>query len=128
MAAKCTVKVTFNFERNLADLEDFLLEDEAFLAFDTLLDNLVRTVIPNLEQFPAMGRPFLNRPLRSVEVIEGVARLTKRLSTPARHSDLREYVLSPYLMLYAQIDDTVYLLSIRHQRQLSFDLPKHWPV
>ena len=40
---------------------------------------------------------------------------------------MREYVLKDYLLLYALIDGaTVYLLSIRHHRQLSFDFEGHW--
>lgn len=33
-----------------------------------------------------------------------------------------------YLLLYARIKGTVYLLSIRHQRQLSFDFLNLWPI
>jgi hypothetical protein len=39
---------------------------------------------------------------------------------------LREYILDHYLVLYAQIDANLYLLAIRHQRQLSFDFQSHW--
>lgn len=35
-------------------------------------------------------------------------------------------VMTHYLLLYARIKDTVYLLSIRHQRQLSFDFEALW--
>ena len=42
---------------------------------------------------------------------------------------LREYLHGDYLMLYTVIDETetVYLLSIRHHRQLSFDFAGLWP-
>ena len=39
---------------------------------------------------------------------------------------LREYISGDYLMLYAVRGDDLYLLSIKHQRQLSFDLKEHW--
>ena len=39
---------------------------------------------------------------------------------------LREDVLKDYLLLYAQIGGTIYLLAIRHQRQLSIDFEGHW--
>jgi len=39
---------------------------------------------------------------------------------------MREYVLADYLLLYAQIDGNIYLLAIRHQRQLSFHFASHW--
>ena len=78
-----TVKLTANFERNLADIEAFLIEAEAPQAFDALLDEVARTTIPNLERFPGMGRLFLERPVRSVEVANGIARLTQQLGAPA---------------------------------------------
>ncbi len=128
MTARHTVKLTAHFERNLEEIEAFLLEAQAPQAFDVLLDELTDTVIPNLERFPSMGRLFRERPARSVEVANGIARLTKQLDAFAEGSELREYVTTHYLLLYAQIKSTVYLLSIRHQRQLSFDLASHWPA
>lgn len=126
MKAKHTVKLTGNFERNLEALEAFLVEAEAPQAFDALLDELTDTLIPNLENFPGMGRLFLERPARSVEVANGIARLTKQLGSLANDGELREYVMTHYLLLYARINGTVYLLSIRHQRQLSFDFETLW--
>lgn len=128
MTAKHTVKLTGNFERNLEELEAFLVEAEAPHAFDALLDELIDTVIPNLESFPGMGRLFLERPARSIEVANGIARLTKQLGSLAKDGELREYVMTRYLLLYARIKGSVYLLSIRHQRQLSFDFQALWPT
>jgi plasmid stabilization system protein ParE len=126
VTARHIVKLTANFERNLEELEAFLIEVEAPHAFDALLDELTDTVIPNLERFPDMGRLLLERPARSVEVANGIDRLTKQLGSLAQDGELREYVMTHYLMLYARIKGTVYLLSIRHQRQLSFDFDAHW--
>ena len=128
MTAKHTVKLTGNFERNLEELEAFLVEAEAPHAFDALLDELIDTVIPNLERFPGMGRSFLELPTRSVEASNGIVRLTGQLNAIAEASELREYVMTHYLLLYAQIKGTTHLLSIRHHRQLSFDLAGHWPM
>ncbi len=126
MAARHTVKLTANFERNLEEIEAFLIEAEAAHAFDALLDELRGIVIPNLERFPNMGRLFLERPARSVEVGNGIARLTRQLGSLAKDGELREYVMAHYLLLYARIKGAVYLLSIRHQRQLSFDFEALW--
>ena len=126
MTAKHTVKLTGNFERNLEGLEAFLVEADAPHAFDSLLDELTDTVIPNLENFPGMGRMFLQRPVHSVEVANGIARLTKQLGALAKDGELREYVMTHHLLLYARIKGVVYLLSIRHQRQLSFDFEALW--
>ena len=122
MSARHKVKLTASFERNLEEIERFLLEAESSHLFDVLLEQLADTVIPNLERFPAMGRSLLERPAGSVEVINAVARLENQLDAITRDGELREYVMPHYLLLYALIDGVVYLLSIRHERQLSFDL------
>jgi plasmid stabilization system protein ParE len=129
MAKKPLVRFTVNFERNLAEIERFLIEAEAPQAFDGLLDDLLETVIPNLEQFPEMGRPLLRRQLRSVEAATAVSALQKQLAalTPETGA-IREYLLEHYLLLYAEIDETIYLLAIRHHRQLSFDFRGHWEM
>ena len=54
MTNRVTVKLTANFERNLADIEQFLTEAEAPQAFDGLIDELLGTVLPNLERFPEL--------------------------------------------------------------------------
>lgn len=127
MTKKTAVKFTANFERNLEGIELFLAEVEAPRAFDGLLDELLATVIPNLERFPEMGRPFVARQPRSVETTNALATLCAKLSALTPDTDaLREYVLKDYLLLYAVIGGAIYLLAIRHQRQLSFDFEGHW--
>jgi plasmid stabilization system protein ParE len=128
MARKHLVKFTANFERNLEAAEAFVLEANAPQAFDALLDELSDTVIPNLERFPGLGRLFLERPIRSVEASNRLDHLKGRLTSIAKDAEIREYVMSHYLLLYARMDSTIYLLSIRHQRQLSFDLASLWPA
>lgn len=128
LVAKKSVKFTANFESNLEGIERFLTEQEVPQAFDGLLDELLETVIPNLEQFPEMGRSFLVRQARSVETTNALAKLRAKLSGLNQEMDtLREYVLKDYLLLYELIDGaTIYLLAIRHQRQISFDFEGHW--
>ena len=125
-AGQHTVKLTGIFERNLDEIERFLEENTASSAFDLLLDELADTVIPNLEGFPKMGRPFLDRPTLSLEAKNRVEKLRAQLDGLGSSSDVREYVLNHYLVLYAVIETTVYLLSIRHHRQLSFDFQELW--
>jgi len=127
MAKKPVIKFTANFERNLEEFERFLTETEAPRAYDALLDELLETVIPNLERFPGMGRPFMLRQPRSVETTNALATLRAKLLAQTKDPEaLREYVLKDYLVLYAQISGATYLLAIRHQRQLSFDFEGHW--
>ena len=127
MEQRLVVKFTANFGRNLEEVERFLTDAEAPQAYDGLLDELLETVIPNLERFPGMGRPFMLRQPRSVETTNALATLRAQLLALTTDPEaLREYVLKDYLLLYAQIGGAIYLLAIRHQRQLSFDFEGHW--
>jgi len=128
MSHRPTLKLTANFERNLADIEQFLLDAEAPEAFDGLLDELLATVLPNLERFPRLGRPFFNRAAGSAESAHAMAALQAKLTALAGGAtpNLREYVMAHYLVLYVQAGDTLFLLSIKHHRQLSFDFEGHW--
>jgi plasmid stabilization system protein ParE len=124
--SKITVKLTANFERNLEDIEQFLNDAEAAPAYDELLDELLATVIPNLERFPAMGRSFMDRLVRSVETSNGVDVLQGKLVKIDRNAEIREYVLQHYLVLYAVTGKEIFLLAIRHHKQLSFDFKALW--
>ena len=70
------------------------------------------------------GGARMHHPPQSAEALAQLAAL------PAGAvSALREYLHGDYLMLYTALDAdvTVYLLSIRHHRQLSFDFARLWP-
>jgi plasmid stabilization system protein ParE len=126
-AVRRSVRLTANFERNLADIERFLDEADASRAYDALLDELLATVIPNLERFPDIGRPFLANAARSVETTNALEVLRAKLSGLAPDPEaLREYIFDHFLVLYAQVDANLYLLAIRHHRQVSFDFQSHW--
>lgn len=124
MKKNITVKLTANFERNLEAIELFLCGVDAPQVYNRLLDELTDSVIPNLENFPAIGRPFLARSVRSVEVANALRRLQSQLSD----GDLREYLFKDYLLLYAQFGDVIQLLSIKHHRQLSFEFHSLWAI
>ena len=126
MTTRQIVKLTANFERNLEEAEAFLKAADAPQAFDALLNELLDTVIPNLERFPGMGRLFFERPTRSVEASNAISALKRKLKAIAKDGEIREYVMSHYLVLYVRFDNTIYLLSIRHHRQLSFDFQSLW--
>ena len=120
------VKLTANFERNLEEIEQFLIDAEAAPAYDGLLDELLETVIPNLERFPAMGPSFMARPLLSVETSNGIDGLQAKLGKIDGNAEIREYVLQNYLLLYAFTGKEIFLLAIRHNKQLSFDFKALW--
>lgn len=118
------VELTASFLERLESIEAFLAEADAAFAFDALVEELRTTVIPNLRRFPRIGRRYLEHPPQSAEALTQLA----ALPAGAPHA-LRVYLHGDYLMLYAasEADATVYLLSIRHHRQLSFDFAKLWP-
>ncbi|MBC7779928.1 MAG: type II toxin-antitoxin system RelE/ParE family toxin [Proteobacteria bacterium] len=117
------VELTASFQDRLEAIEAFLGEADAAFAFDRLLAELRATVIPNLHRFPRMGRRYLDQPPQSTEALARLAAL------PSGASDaLREYLHGDYLILYTA-DTTgkvVYLLSVRHHRELSFQFAGLW--
>lgn len=117
------VKLTANFEANLAGIEQFWKQADAPLAYFKLINEVLDTVIPNLERHPRMGRSFLTREIHSVEA----RTIGERLKTRIGRGEIRETLTGDYLILYALIGDTVYLLSIKHHRQLSFNFDRFWP-
>ena len=115
------VELTASFIGRLESIEAFLAEADAPQAYDKLLDGLRRTVIPNLRRFPRIGRRYLDQPPQSAEAMTQLAALP-----PGAADALREYLHGDYLILYTLSGSTVYLLSIRHHRQLSFAFAKLW--
>lgn len=115
------VELTQNFLDRLAFVETWLEDAGAPCAFDDLLAALRQTVIPNLRRFPRMGRRYLDHPLQSAEALAQLARLPE-----GEAGALREYLLEDYLILYTEAASIVYLLSIRHHRELSFDFSGLW--
>lgn len=118
------VELTASFLERLDAIEAFLAEADAAFAFDRLLAELRATVIPNLARFPRIGRRYLDHPPQSAEALAQFARLP-----PGAATALREYLHGDYLVLYVPVDERamVYMLSIRHHRQLSFDFARLWP-
>jgi hypothetical protein len=122
------VELTTSFLERLESIEAFLVEADAGFAFDDLLAEIRATVIPNLRRFPRIGRRYLGNPPQSAEALA----LLAAMPAGAPHA-LREYLHGDYLMLYLVEDAStkaevrVYLLTIRHHRQLSFDFTRLWP-
>lgn len=117
------VELAASFLERLDAIEDFLVDAQAGSAFDRLLADLRGTVIPNLRRFPRIGRRYLEHPPQSAEALARLAAL------PADAADaLRVYLHGDDLILYTVADArrAVYLLSIRHHRQLSFDFARLW--
>lgn len=128
-----SIAFTANFESNLAQIEVFWDAQAAPQAYANLLDDLEDTVIGNLERHRRIGRKFFARCAQSIEVRKRVADLQKRFG----EAEVREYLSGDYLLLYCVTakaskgptnspDLTIYLLAIRHHRQLTFDFDAFW--
>lgn len=124
MARARSVLVTRNFDRSLAAIRDFLSATGAAAAFSDLVGRLASEVIPNLQRYPALGADFLARAPLSAD---GIALFEKVVKSAGPGSQVRQLIDGDYLILYLDQGDTIYLLSIKHHRQLSFDLMGHWP-
>lgn len=120
----CRVELTASFLQCLEAVEAFLREADAEQAFDALLAELRGSVIPNLSRFPRIGRRYLDNPPQSAEALAVLAAMPL-----GAVKALRQYLHGDYLMLYtvSDSDTTVYLVSVRHHRQLSFDFVRLWP-
>ena len=117
-----TVRFTANFNQNLANTRRFLEAGPGAESFESLVDRIVETIVPNLERFPEMGYDLLARKANSYESI-GLTESLKRWTGTA--GSIREVVSADHLVLYGLRDDVVYLLSIRHHRQDAYDMETH---
>ena len=126
------VRYTANFETNLQSIELFWADHKFPAGYDQLLGELIDTVVANLERHPRLGRSFMSRSPESVEAQGQLARLQAKMAAYAQPADMREYVMTDYVVLYAVLDATaarpfvIYLVSIKHHKQLSFDLERLW--
>lgn len=73
---------------------------------------------------PEMRADFLARAPLSVDGKALFDALVKSAGAGAR---VRQWIEGDYIVLYLVRGPSVYLLSIEHHRQLSFDLAGHWP-
>jgi hypothetical protein len=123
-APQIHIEYTKNFATNLQDLEQFWLECNFIAGYDRALDTLLFTIVPSLERHQNLGKPFSQSPDESSQLAQYFG--------DAKQGQVRELVFSDYVLLYQipPLTDTkkqiVYLLAIKHQRQLSFNFHQHW--
>lgn len=113
---------TRNFSANLDEIEAFL-GAEAASPFAQLFERLVTGVVPQVCRFPLSGRSFLERSILSTQAHALVERLKERLR---EGDDIRELIVDDYVVLYLVRGKDVVFLSIKHHRQLSYDLKAFW--
>jgi len=118
--AKARIALAASFERNFEAMRLFLEQNEAPPSvYDEAVNAIVGRLFPLLEDHPRAGRDWLLNPppTESGQLLQQrvLARLEGR-------RELREFVLDQLLVLYAIEGNTVTLLTVRHYRQLGFDL------
>ncbi len=119
MPTQINVRITANFARNLDDIECFFKKIDQPKQFEGLLDHLFDTIIPNLQQFPLMGKDFLAELPGSVEGITALQKIKARMPEDA---SIRQYLGKDYLVLYWLKDQEIALLTIKHHKQLYFNV------
>ena len=122
MAGKSPILATQNFTANLDSIEAFLPGDKPRF-FQCLLKRLFNDICPILAQFPLSGNSFFAHRERSKDAQLLVRRLKRKLKPG---DDLREFGFDDYLLLYLVRRKRIYLVAIKHHRQLSFDLRSFW--
>lgn len=118
------VKVTANFERNLRSIQEFLVSADAAPAFAALIESLSDGAIPAMQRFPDIGADFTARaPLSR----EGQVLFDRVVALAGPDAEVRQWIEGDYVILYLVRGGSIFFLSIKHHRQLSFDLRGHWP-
>jgi hypothetical protein len=119
------IRFTENLAGNLRNVEAFWEENQFAQGFDRLVDELGDSVAPILKRHPRIGRNFLKRQTDSTETqtrLQKIDALLRTLDTDTDRAEVREYVMTDYLLLYALVGEMIYLLAIKHHKQLSFDI------
>ena len=119
------IRSTANFSANLDSIEAFWDACEFPEGHGKLLAELASTTLVHLQHHPRMGRDFLKRQPESIEVQARLQKLDALLRTQGagtQNTEIREVVMTDYLLLYALADDVIHLLAIKHHKQLSFDI------
>jgi plasmid stabilization system protein ParE len=110
------VEYTGLFEARLECIATYAATVEGFPAYERLLDDIDGVIVPNLERFPLIGKPYLETTQQSTEALMAVAKLPR----DAGHS-LRKYVHDDYILLYVLGGETLHLVSIRHHKESTFN-------
>lgn len=122
------IRHTANFVANLERIEAWWDEHESPARFDRLLAELQETTLPTLAQHPKLGRDFFQRSPESTDAKAKVAKLGGQVEPQAADAQVREYVMTDYLLLYRVTPEVIDLLAIRHHKQLSFDIETYLGV
>ena len=117
------IQAAQSFVRNVRSAREFMHQQDSGSAetrYGALLVRL-KEAREYLSWNPAAGRParFLN-----AHSAQGQAMAARALALAIKQGvpELREFVVNPYVLLYAHGQDRVVLLALKHQRQLVFQI------
>lgn len=74
----------------------------------------------------AIGRRVLNTNPDTVHALQAYEQVVEATVVASSAPELREYIFDDYVLLYLLTDDTIYLVSIRHSKEVSFDFEYLW--
>ncbi|GAB3650734.1 hypothetical protein [Ramlibacter alkalitolerans] len=123
LPANARLQAAESFIRDVRFVHEFLRQQDPTLAdqrYGVLLQQL-KEAREHLRWNPAAGRParFLqSRSAHGQALAARAAALARAHGVP----QLRELVVKPYLLLYAEGTGRVVLLALKHERQLSFHI------
>ncbi len=122
------IHATANFEANLQSIEIFWVENNWTDGYDRLLNTLEDTVINSLRRHPFIGHLFSQRHVNSPDVQLVYDQLSAQMKVTNAVVSFREFLIPNYVILYAVVTPAsqaladIYLLAIKHDKQLRFDL------
>lgn len=124
LPAGARVRATRSFAASQRALLAFMLASDpasAATRYASLLVEL-QQAHQRLSWAPASGRPAHFLAAASLQG-QAMARRAQQLAHDLGAPELREVVLKHHLLLYAHSDRDVYLLALKHERQLAYGLP-----
>ncbi len=120
---QATVRPTRNFLDNLEAAHEFFVLQDADTATRRMNDLRVelREMVEILCWSPGSGRPA-----RFMQTTSAQARLrlehVLHLAEQTGFTSLREFIVAGFVVLYAYSESEVVLLSMKHQRQLTYSV------
>lgn len=111
------IRFTQTFGITLDAALAFLIDQDAAAAALRLRDAVLHDLPTVLRRHPLIGRDFMRRNPESVEAAAAYKRVVALLGNALQ---LREYILTDHLVLYAVAANAIYLIAIRHHRQNAY--------
>ncbi|MPW22608.1 hypothetical protein GCT13_38780 [Paraburkholderia sp. CNPSo 3157] len=115
------VEIADKFKEALDAVEEFMLVQDVLSAprRANKLEEEIVDLISLLERHPHVGRPADFLSVTSTAAKDWLERVLQ-LAVSVGLTEFREFVLAPYVVLYACSESRVVVLSIRHEREAGY--------